>query len=206
MFILPTRGRPHNLKRLIDACHQTHILPFPWYVRVDDDDATLAAYRAVELPQNWTLIIGERKGCCEIFNEGFERHPDQSFYGRMCDDVLPESTEWDAVLISSAASDGHAYGDDGIQHEAMATHGVLGGDFVRSIGWLAPPGMKRVYDDRLLTDIARKRGVLRYHPDIKLTHLHVSAGKAPHDATYDKPEAVEDQRIYEQWLASPLLA
>jgi hypothetical protein len=207
MFICPTRSRPHNMRRLIEACAKVGGLDVDWYVRVDSDDPSLDEYRKIEWPDSWRLVIGESKeGCCGVYNEAFEAYPYDSFYGHFADDIVPQTKGWAEALIHEAGPDGYAFGDDGINGGELGTHGVIGGELARKLGWLSLPGLKRIYDDTALTYIARKLGVLRYRSDIKVTHLHFSNGGA-WDEIYTKPSAEKDREVFEAWrTSSPLLA
>lgn len=200
MFILASRGRPHNIERLARAWRNTVSEPRPVWLRLDEDDPRLAAYQALALPIGWHAEIGPRTDPCAALNEAFAALGHARFYGVLADDVVPETPGWDAALIEAAMQDpaGLAYGNDGIQGAALATHPVIAGDFARALGWIALPGLARLYADNVWTEIARARGVLRYLPEVKLMHRHFSNG-APMDATYAKPEAGRDRAVYDRW-------
>ena len=70
---------------------------------------------------------------------------------------------------------------------------------MRSTGWLALPGLDRIYIDTIWCDIARGQGVYRYRPDIKMTHHHFSNRMAMKDAIYRKHRKPEDRALYEEW-------
>ncbi len=205
MFILPSRGRPDNVARLIEAWHETAAtaMEYKWRVRLDEDDLTLDAYYRLPWPKCWNVIIGKRISPCEAFNEAFGKCPDAGFYGLMGDDIMPRTACWDAILVSEASGWNVAYGDDLINGEAHGTHLVVGGELIRALGWVSLPGVKRLYCDTALNHIGRSLGVLRYRPDVILEHLHFSNRKAPMDETYRKPEKREDRRIFEAWRRDP---
>ena len=200
MWIVPSRFRPYYLGRLIEACLETG-LSGPVLARVDDDDPLLSEYRALALPDTWRLAVGPRKGLAAIYNDIFAAAPAEDFYGLLADDLVPETTVWGRTLTREAGRDGLAFGDDGINGGRLATHPVLGGDLVRRTGWLALPGLDRLFIDTVWTQIARAAGVLRYRPDVKVTHWHFSNGRALMDRTYRKPRSAEDRAIYQAWLA-----
>lgn len=168
----------------------------PAWVRLDDDDPMLGGY---ERPPGWTFAVGPRKPLDGIYAEAFAAMPSLGWYGFLADDVLPRTMNWDRILIETAGRDGLAFGDDGINGEAHAAHFVLGGDLVRDIGFLCLPGLSRLYIDTVWCDIARDRNVYRYRPDVKMTHLHFSNGRALMDAVYRKPSGDADRRLYEAW-------
>lgn len=202
MWILPSRSRPQNLLRFFDAFARTKA-DTPGLVVLDYDDPLLDGYRAVTLPPGWSLILEPKH---ETFgalqNSVFDRWPHNEWYGMIADDVVPLSDGWDKKLVETAGIDGVSYGYDSINQGRSFTHGVLGGDFVRDLGWLILPGLDRLYGDNVIIDLAKEKGVLRYCPDVILEHLHFSNGKAPMDETYRKNNATNDREIYEAWKAS----
>ncbi len=192
MWVIPSRSRPHNIPRLFG--------PGQFILMLDDDDPMLGGYRQIAYPSNWRMRIGPRAALSEIYNRVFEEFPLLPWYGILADDVTPETPGWDKKLIEAAGNDGMAYPDDGIEEP---THFCLGGDLVREMGWLAYPGLNRLYIDTVWRDIAESRGVLRYLPDVKVTHRHPSVGLGLMDKTYRKSRKAEDKRIYEQFRGSP---
>lgn len=192
MWLVPSRSRPYNLGRLIKACRRTGMTT-PAAVRLDSDDPCIGGYMSIET--DWEMVVGDRVPLSEAYNEFFGRR--LPWYGIFADDVLPETPRWDVRLIEAAGNDGVAYGDDGIGDKP--THFVIGGGLAEEIGWLALPGLTRTYIDTVWNDIASARGVLRYLPDVKITHLHFSNGRALMDSIYRKPEKDADKAIYEQW-------
>lgn len=198
MWVLPSRSRPGNVARFINACHDQGI-PAPLWLRVDLDDERINGYRRLDLPDGWAMVEGPRDGLASLYNAAFKTLQDRPFYGVLADDIVPETKDWDKRLIEAAGSDGLAFGDDGINGSIHATHFVLGGDLVREIGWLALPGLSRIFIDTAWVDIARSRGVLRYLPDVILRHHHFSNGRAFFDGTYRKPDKAADRAIYDAW-------
>jgi hypothetical protein len=166
---------------------------------LDDDDLTAPAYQANH--KLWTVEIGPRRPLGALYNDFFADHGGEAWYGFICDDVVPETPGWDWSLIERAGNDGMAVPSGGHEDYVGSPHFVLGGDLVRSIGWLALPGLDRIFIDTVWEKIAEKRGVLRFTSDVVLTHYHFSNGKALMDATYRKHHKTEDRAIYESWRA-----
>lgn len=198
MWVLPSRSRPQNIARFLAS----GAAPVPLWLRIDDDDPELARYLHLDGMPAGTTKVGPRVGLSALYNEAFLAFPDRPWYGVLADDIVPETPGWDSALIEAAGTDGLAFGDDGINGPAHATHFVLGGDLVREFGWLALPGLSRIYIDTVWADIARERGVFRYLPNVKLTHLHFSNGRAFWDATYRKPGKAFDRAVYQAWKTS----
>lgn len=197
MWIIPSRLRPHNLSSLIKACHDTD-MSTPAMVMVDNDDPFLTMYTELVLPIDWVLSIGERAGLSEIYNRAYQLAGPCKYYGIICDDVVPETKDWDLALIEAAASDGLAAPSGG-HHETIVPHFVLGGDLVREMGWLSLPGLDRLYIDTVWNEIAKARGVFRDVPEAVLSHRHFSNGLAMMDKTYKKYNKELDHTIYDHW-------
>jgi len=167
----------------------------PARLRLDDDDPCLGGYLALDYPDDWEIVIAPRVGLSAAYNESFA--PPQDWYGIFADDVVPETRGWDRLLIEAAGSDGIAFGSDGIG--TAATHFAIGGNLARDIGWLALPGLDRVYIDTVWNDIGRARGILRPLPHVSIPHLHFSNRLAPMDAIYRKPRKTQDRAVYQAW-------
>jgi len=178
-------------------------MPASLLLCIDNDDSCLQQYIQLNLPNGWHIRVDERTNCNEILNKVFNSHKNEPFYGIVSDDVVPESSGWNTRLEDVAGNDGLAYGDDGINGSKLATHPCFGGNIIRERGYIALPGLQRLYADNVWTTTAEEDGVLRYVEDVKLTHYHFSNGKAPKDATYEKRHCVaQDKQIYNEWLNS----
>ena len=197
MWILPSRSRPHNLLRLIDAWVKTGAST-PVLLCIDSDDPCLKQYETIEIPPEWSVVVGLRGPLSDIYNNAYARHPNEPWHGFIADDVVPITNGWDVKLIDTAGSDGMSVPAGG-ETTGGCPHFVLGGDLVRSVGWLSLPGLDRIYIDTVWGDIAAKQGVFRSVPDVILEHRHFSNGKAMIDKTYIKSRKQQDKLIYNNW-------
>jgi hypothetical protein len=197
MWILPSRERPQNLKRLFDAWHKTKAST-PVLLCLDVDDPCWPQYEEMEMPAGWKVFMGLRGPLSDIYNQAYSRHQNDPFFGFIADDVVPETEGWDRTLIVAAGKDGMAVPAGG-DTTGGSPHFVLGGDLVRSVGWLSLPYLDRLYIDTVWTDIAKARGVYRYLPEVTLAHHHFSNGKALMDSTYRKKNKESDKALYESF-------
>ena len=197
MWILPSRSRPHNLLRLIDAWKKTGAST-PVLLCIDFDDPCLKQYETIEIPPEWSVAVGLRGPLSNIYNNSYKRHQNDPWFGFIADDVVPITNGWDVKLIETAGSDGMAVPAGG-ETTGGCPHFVLGGDLVRSVGWLSLPGLDRIYIDTVWGKIARSRGVYREVQNVKLEHRHFSNGKALMDSTYRKHNKEKDKIIYDNW-------
>ena len=197
MWILPSRSRPHNLRRLIDAWVKTGATT-QVELCIDYDDPFREQYETTTIPPAWHIVVGHRSPLSAIYNNSYERCRTAPWYGFISDDVVPIDDDWDIKLIEAAGSDGMAVPTGG-ETTGGCPHFVLGGDLVRSVGWLSLPGLDRIYIDTVWGDIAKRRGVYREIPNVKLEHHHFSNGKAFMDSTYRKHHKTQDKVIYDNW-------
>lgn len=188
MFILPSRNRPHRLAELMGAYRHTNATA-PVMVRIDDDDPAKERYQNLlrTAPSDWTLHIGPRVKVTGVYVEVFKQHPNLDWYGFLGDDLVPVTDGWDAKLIAAAGRDGVSWPNDGVQ-APMCTHPVIGGDLVRCVGWLTPPGFMHWYSDTVWAAIATVTKRDAYLADVLCQHknpmLDAKVDRALADATY----------------------
>lgn len=215
MFILPSRGRPHRLAELMAAYRQTDATA-PVLVRVDDDDPSLEQYQALlrTAPSDWTLHVGPRVKVSGVYVEVFRDMPALDWYGFLGDDLVPITPEWDRLLIEAAGNDGVSWPNDGVQ-APKCTHPVIGGDLVRCVGWLTPPGFLHWYCDTAWEAIAQVTKRAAYLENVLVTHknpmLDPKVDPLLADATYAERFCDPardwrdvgpgpDNRAWHQWL------
>lgn len=182
MIVLPSRNRPERLQQFIDGYRATGATA-PVYLRIDYDDDYLPAYDAIELPDNWLRVTGERKKFVGACNEMLEKFPNEPYYAFMADDIVPRTQGWDAALIEAAGRDRVAWGND-IMQAPKCTHPFIGGDLMRHVGWFAAPGFLHWYIDTTWEWLANKTGRAVYLPTVVTEHVHYEANGALYDRTY----------------------
>lgn len=198
MWILASHNRPHNVRRFF-KCYQRTRGSTPGVVCIDDDDSRRLEYEALEYPAGWKLLIYPRMSMVARVNQAMADHPGLAWYGNIDDDSVPLTPEWDQRLVDAAGTDRIAHCFNGIGNDQLVCQCVVGGDLARDIGWLLLPTTERLYGDNALTDIGRKRDCITYLPDVRVEQYHFTNGKAPMDATYEKPSAAADRKAYIDW-------
>lgn len=200
MIILPSMGRPHLMERFTEAYWKTKAT-LPVVVVLDEGDIARRWYGGLRYPEQFTVKVapaGMRIG--PLLNAMVSENPDETFYGFMADDCVPETECWDVALAEACQPDKVAWGYDGLQNEGLATHPFVGGDLVRKLGWLQLPGAQHCFGDTVLTDIAKALGKAVYRPEVRTVHHHILNGKAPSDATYaNQPDFYKDREVYEKF-------
>ena len=194
---VPSRRRPERLWSFIRSAMTTDA-KCKFYIRLDDDDPTLPAYKE----RMDGLNIGPRVSVAEAMQECLRFHPDEECYALIGDDTVLRTRHWDQILSKAAGRWGIAYPDDGLKGESQATHPFIGGDFLRAIGFWALPGLTHLYTDTVWDFLGRKYDNLVYRPEVLIEHMHWSAGKCARDASYEKPSAAKDEACFSQWSGS----
>lgn len=210
--IVPSRGRPDNVKALIESWAETLSDPgggfMQLHVMIDDDDPTHEAYLDVlrHLPRFVTLWIGPRRRLGGSLNHlapllaGIN-----GTIGFMGDDHRPRTKGWDLVLADAVGPTSVVYGNDLIQGPALPTAVFMGSTIVRTLGWFVVPGMTHLFMDNLWKTIGEQLGTLRYLPEVIIEHVHPIAGKAEWDQGYAEANADHvwdhDEAIYKEWVA-----
>ncbi len=210
LVIVPSRGRPQSIARLLSAVRQTARLDTHVHVAVDDDDPELPAYRAVMGKAGRdgdTLETGPRKGLAAWTNEvAVRRAGEYPFLASLGDDHVPRTPGWDRALcraIAEMGGTGFAYPHDGIR-EDIPEAVVMSSDIVAALGWMALPECKHFFIDNAWADLGRGAGCLRLLRAVAVDHVHPSAGKAPADRLNEENAAkiAGDRDAWNAWRAS----
>lgn len=213
LYLVPTRGRPHNAVRLARQWSETTTAGTRLMFCLDDDDPELPAYRAllddVGMDQkSFGYSVGPRLRLGGTLNNYAPLvAPHYDAVGFMGDDHLPRTLGWDALLLGALCRGGVIYGNDTIQGASLPTAVLLDSRVVRSLGYMVPPGLIHLYMDNFWRDLGQRLGTLRYLPDVVVEHLHPIAGKVAWDARYQEVNAHEvyaaDEAHYRQFITSP---
>lgn len=204
-ILVPSRGRPSNLARLIRAVNATTTGPTEVYVRLDDDDAKNypAAIEGAQVTIGPRIFYGASVNeLAALAVDGGHAH--LAMFG---DDVVPETVGWDQMLIDALRGRlGIAYGSDGLEHlhgPDLPTHYITQTEVFTRLGWLVLPTLRHLFADNVAREIGRGLNNLQYVPDAKLPHLHRWINRSLDDQTYreanDKRKRDMDRRAFETW-------
>lgn len=177
-ILLPTRGRPANFERFLEAVINTaddwHL-----YVRLDADDPEPDTYEDIleSAPANISVYWGERVGFGASLNELAAKasRDNRSHLGMFGDDVVPVTPHWDSRLINALGCDmGVAYGDDGLRDKHspdLPTHYITQTEVYDRLGYLSPPGIRHLFLDNVARDVGRHLKNLVFEP-VSIRHMH----------------------------------
>jgi hypothetical protein len=205
IWVLPTLHRPTNLERLITSYREVDehapILLLLWR-----DDPDLTKYLALDIPKEWdTVIEKDRFTAADAMRFTVKAYPDADFYGFLGDDIVFE-TKFSKALGEAAAPCFIAYPDDGLQHERLCTHFVVGGDLVRELGYWTLPGIVHSGIDVVWMILGvNVRGSLKYLPEVRFFHIHHLANRAEKDKVNDfaAQHLSQDNEVFQAWQRGP---
>lgn len=189
LVIVPSRGRPDNIRELIAAWEETRTRAW-LLVAVDDDDETLPGYRDVfaTAPDWVSWEVGPRKRMCPTLNDIAVRQAElYDILGFMGDDHRPRTQGWDhrfSMAIAQMGGTGVAYGNDLIQGANIPTAVWMSSCIVETLGYMVPPGLIHLFADDSWKAWGNGIGRLAYLNDVIIEHLHPVAQKSEWDDTY----------------------
>lgn len=184
-IVLPSKGRPHNMTRLLEAMEKTCEGDTTLIVGLDLDDPTRASY-----PQGPTYVVEDglqRKVVQWINLLAVPRVKEYRFIGHFGDDCVPRTPGWDVRLMEALEHTPLAFADDMEYGQrpagSLPTHIFMRSNVVRKLGYVGPPEIQHMYVDLAWFAWGNKTGIT-YLPDVQIEHMHFLEGKAIMDASY----------------------
>lgn len=216
VYLVPSRGRPHNVAELLEAWAATlsDVPVAELVVMLDEDDPELKGYldviggvQCTELPEWANVTIGPRLRLGPTLNHVAPYFAaDRIAVGFMGDDHRPRTKGFDErILEAHRAGYLVVYGNDLVRGAALPTACTIDGRVITTLGYMVPPGAVHLYLDDYWRTLGTDLGRLRYEADVIIEHLHPTAGTAAHDAGYAEVNAPElykaDEQVYRAHLA-----
>lgn len=186
LVIVPTRGRPENAERLLNAFIETHTEDSTELLfAVDDDDPLLGVYLDLKL-KGANVVVGPRLRMAGTLNmSAIENAGLYDVIGFMGDDHVPRTDRWDVTVKGFARRPGAiVYGNDLIQGAALPTAVFMDSRIIRKLGYMVPPGFVHLFLDNTWLAWGSHAETLRYLPGIVIEHMHPLVGKAEYDEGY----------------------
>lgn len=207
--LVPTRGRPANVDRLVRACAMTCTADTRLHFAFDDDDDRLQA--GIDATAGHRYTVGPRNGLAGWTNDLAARHVrrgDAAALASIGDDMLPVTHGWDSALLAALppgggmswpdVQRGPEHGRDPSVPEAI----VISAPIVAALGWMALPGCHHWYIDNAWRDLGRAADCITYCPGVVVRHLHpnVPGGDKPDRTYHDAAERFDtDANAYRRW-------
>jgi hypothetical protein len=158
----------------------THGMTGSGLIALSEVDPTIDAYRALDLPPGWQLMICPvgASSVCHALRLAFKTYPNEPWYGQIGENLGVESDGFEQRLVAAAGPKGVASGNDMWQaHEdihrgRMRGAVVFGGDLLRALGYWSPEGFGHNYFDDVWETIGRRLGNWRTLMDVITPDLH----------------------------------
>lgn len=205
--LVPSRARPGNVARLIEACKCTCTGDTVLHFGFDEDDPELTSNLA-ELRGNVTASVRPRMGLAAWTNELWRLNADAPFVASLGDDMVPVTPGWDERLTAACGRTGMAYPRDN-RRDDIPEAIVMTADIPRALGWMCEPSIGHWYTDNVWADIGRAAGCLAYCEDVLVEHKHPNVpGGDPSDMTYTEAAAgfPADLAAYQRWRLTRMRA
>lgn len=211
LVIVPSRGRPQNIKRLINGFQKTKTNQnTALLIAVDEDDPELDGYLALtndDLP-DWVSIVKSKRmrlgGTLNFYAN--QEASSWDIIGFMGDDHLPLTFGWDQRIIDAMAPGGVIYGNDLFQGPNLPTAVFMDSKIVSTLGYFVPRGLVHLFFDNTWKDWGEQTGRLTYLDDIIIEHIHPHAGKGEMDERYAEVNAPEiwgpDEARYNEYRSN----
>lgn len=220
-IIVPSRGRPQNIDRVLRAWDET----LAWhgadlFLVLDLDDPRLNDYQEVvmtprpfyppRMPQG-VMHAGSPTMIEKLNATALALVDKYRYIGFMGDDHLPRSKNWDIHFVRAlAGKPGVVYGNDLLQGRELATACVISSEIIKTAGYFAPPGLRHLYCDNAWMKMGEAAGKLVYLPETTIEHVHPNVEKSAWDETYSRGNSeenlVNDRIEFERWEATDLPA
>lgn len=178
----PSRGRPDKARATANRWIELAGKEVEHLVCVDFDDPTLPKYQLL-FPYHFA---SDAKSLVEATNNG-AKHITGDIIIYLSDD-FDCFDNW-ALEIEKYFKDGELVllkVDDGLQkfHVPVLTIPIMSKALLNHLGYFFHPDFKSMHCDEHLYQRCMKLGVIKFSPQLKFQHNHVSNGKAPDDETY----------------------
>lgn len=224
LIVVPTRGRPHAINRVVEAWNATG----GWedaelrFV-VDEDDPTLDQYREAfkdaPLPDPSQrgpvhLVVADRwRPLVPKLNLAAATWAPEYFaVGFAGDDHLPRTPGWARryIEVLRARGTGIVYGNDLIQGPRLPTQWAMTSNIIHTLGRMVPADVEHLYCDNAVLALGQTAGCITYLPNVLVEHTHPLAGTAPDDDGYARVNApgqyTADRERFHQWADTQLEA
>jgi len=204
MILVPSRGRPENVRRLWNAIQNTAAEPVHLFVRTDDDDIRYPFLESVTYHRGPRLRLGG------TYNEmAATVYQSYRFLGLWNDDHLPTTPGWDVAMKAAITEPfGVSYAPDGNwENGELPTAPIVTSSMFEALGWVCLPGLTHWFVDNVWKTLGEDTKSLHFLPKVRVEHYHRVNGKAEDDQTYrdandNHAQNHSDASRYHQWLDS----
>jgi len=181
-FCCPSRGRPEMAKRLVDTATSTQSSETEFLFYLNNDDPTLEQYQDLLDQKHYT--VGPNQSTCYSWNL-MAHKASHDIVMLMGDDVQVQTKDWDTLIAEQfnkyndkilmvVPSDGRVKGSKRFKDETKiwgdeslpAAHFAVHKNWIKTLGYLAPPFFWHWHVDSYTQKVARKLRRCLYLPTV----------------------------------------
>ncbi len=199
---IPTRSRPHQFFKNLDAFYQklSFKVPYLFFISCDEDDESMNNLPVIQRLNNYpNLIYNFSNNACKVeaFNQGVGEI-DFEIILAAHDDMAPIVKGFDQIIVNSMSShfpdlDGVLNFHDGFVGGQCNTLPVIGRTFYNRFGYIYNPAYKALVCNVELTHVAKILNKEKVMEQVIIKHNHPAWGAAPMDEQYRKNETYHEQ-------------
>ena len=202
-ILVPSRGRPESIIRLMDSWSTTTTRDTRLLVLIDNDDPKLEEYLAIP---NIDMQVGPRLrigGTLNVVAPEIAKTSEN--IGFMGDDHLPRTKGWDETFINelNKLKVGVVYGNDHAHGVNLATAVAMTSNIVSTLGYMCV----HLFLDNFWMELGRGTHIT-YFDDVIIEHIHPLFQKALSDNTYVEANSPEvwgaDETTFNSYVATQL--
>lgn len=184
ILLVPSRGRPHNITRLVQSMQDTCQGETRLAVGLDRDDPALPLYPSI-VPHRYEVRSGMRQVVAWINHLAVQFAGECDAIGTVGDDNVFRTPGWDLRIAEALERTPFAFGNDLYPRApgSLCCHVFCRSEIVARLGYLGPPQLRHMYVDPVWMAWGQAAGITYLH-DVIVEHLHYTNGKAAYDPSY----------------------
>lgn len=202
LVVTPSRGRPQNMERLLEAMSRTCRAYTKLLIGIDSDDQSFERYPKAGV--QYLVRDGLQRKVVQWINylaaEGLDMAPSFSPYlavGHFGDDCVPWTEGWDERILEALQKTPFAFGNDlSIERRpgALCTHLFMRTETLKALGHFGPPQIQHMWVDLAWMCWGEQAG-MTYLDDVAIEHLHFLEHKADYDWSYQQSRQLVDSDL-----------
>ncbi len=188
--LLPTLGRPHLVKRLLDSYLETES-SVAGLLLIDKNDPKLEEYKALVLPEKWFIHLTDSVKMGDKVREAWDIYKDMDFVVILNDDHILRTKGWDQIVLSQLNGTNVVSTNDGATPDKPwnAPHRICGaiafsGGVFRALGYLFPRKLQHLYSDDVWGQLFSRAQCCNVLMDVCVEHKHAYLNPEDRDDTY----------------------
>lgn len=202
LVLLPSRGRPDNVKRFYESWKKNSAGLNDVVVLLDLDDETYNTENEYwgKINEDFVVSAVKRMNLVEKLNSGLKDWVNSySIIGFLGDDVIIETKDWDKKIIEKfkeLGKYGMLYPNDGYNKHNVPNHIFVTKQWCELFSWFAYPKLQHLYIDNLWRDIGNH---INMNPKIDGKYYHAMDIVLRHEHFFFNKEVKKDslyQEIY----------